>query len=456
MESADDKAKVINASPTKAFFIHMLTRDVPLSRAILDLVDNCVDGARRECGDGPYNELWIRIDISEEMFRIADNCGGIPIEIAREHAFRFGRPSDALETVGSIGQFGVGMKRSFFKLGKEFLVKSQSKSDRFLLDVKVDEWMAQPDEELTGAWHFRLNEVGEGLTNVPKEEIGTIIEIRQLRESFGETFELENFKTRLSNEISAAHSISIERGLSITLNGIPVEHTLHLLLQSDVLKPAFIERVYPRTILDGEDSPPVKVRLYAGIAERKIQDGGWYIFCNGRLVLKADKSSDTVWGASHNMRQYHAELAYFRGFAFFDCDHAALLPWTTTKTGVDTDSKLYGIVQQEMIEISRPVIEFLSRLEKERVDRLAGNADDEPLLNAINAATEVRAEQVVEVKQFVSPPAPVRPSGPQMSRIQYSKRTDLVNKAKRLLGVSTFTAVGEKTFEYFLRNEGEE
>jgi len=53
--------KRIKASPTKAFFIHMLTRDVPLSRAILDLVDNCVDEARRESTGDNYAAFWVRL-----------------------------------------------------------------------------------------------------------------------------------------------------------------------------------------------------------------------------------------------------------------------------------------------------------------------------------------------------------------------------------------------------------
>lgn len=35
----------IRANPTKEFFITMLTRDIPLDRAILDLIDNSVDAA---------------------------------------------------------------------------------------------------------------------------------------------------------------------------------------------------------------------------------------------------------------------------------------------------------------------------------------------------------------------------------------------------------------------------
>ena len=52
-------------------------------------------------------------------------------------------------------------------------------------------------------------------------------------------------------------------------------------------------------------------------------------------------------------------------------------------------------------------------------------------------------------------PKPARP-GPKMQKIQYSKPLDEVNKAKKLLGVRSFVAVGEKTFEYFMEYEGEE
>ena len=39
------------ASPTKQFFVSMLTRDISLADAILDLVDNCLDGALLRLAD---------------------------------------------------------------------------------------------------------------------------------------------------------------------------------------------------------------------------------------------------------------------------------------------------------------------------------------------------------------------------------------------------------------------
>src|SRR5258706_7202288 len=125
--SANDPSldpKRINGSPTKDFFIHMLVRDIPLNRAVIDLVDNSVDGARRLRKDASYDGLWVRLEIKPTHFRIADNCGGIPVNIARDYAFRFGRPPGAPSIEGSIGQFGVGMKRTFFKLGRKLAVES--------------------------------------------------------------------------------------------------------------------------------------------------------------------------------------------------------------------------------------------------------------------------------------------------------------------------------------------
>src|SRR4051812_40964415 len=109
-----DKAKV---SPTKAFFVYMLTRDISLSDAILDLVDNSLDGVLRDGAPTPdYTRYSVELDITAESFQITDNAGGIPRDVARESAFRMGREildtrDDNKET---IGMYGVGLKRAIF------------------------------------------------------------------------------------------------------------------------------------------------------------------------------------------------------------------------------------------------------------------------------------------------------------------------------------------------------
>ena len=149
MSEAKDP-KIIEGSPTKELFIEMLVRDIPLIRAIIDLVDNSVDGATRSQTNDNYNDFWIRIEVKKENFKISDNCGGIPINVAREYAFRFGRPEGVELTPKSIGKFGVGMKRTFFKLGKQFKVDSTTETSHFVVEHDVDEWKGNPD------WHFKF------------------------------------------------------------------------------------------------------------------------------------------------------------------------------------------------------------------------------------------------------------------------------------------------------------
>ena len=51
----------VDASPTKGLFVEMLTRDIRMAMAILDLVDNCIDGAIRIRGDAAFTGLTVRI-----------------------------------------------------------------------------------------------------------------------------------------------------------------------------------------------------------------------------------------------------------------------------------------------------------------------------------------------------------------------------------------------------------
>src|SRR5690348_9458536 len=92
----------VRSTPAKSFFVSMLTRDIELADAILDLLDNCVDGALRSrteelTAKDSLEEYWAHIDFDETMFRIEDNCGGIPWKLAKDYAFCLGRPEAAEE-----------------------------------------------------------------------------------------------------------------------------------------------------------------------------------------------------------------------------------------------------------------------------------------------------------------------------------------------------------------------
>ena len=437
--------KTINASPTKEFFIYMLTKDIKLIRSIIDLVDNSADGARRLYPDSVYRELWVRIEVGGDRFRIVDNCMGIPFDLAKNYAFRFGRPKDMPRTDHSVGQFGVGMKRSLFKLGRQFTIESRTTERKFVVKQDVEEWLEEPDRR-----QFEFDSVEEYAVPQPRDKSGTAISVTKLHDSVGADFESEIFLRQLKEAIQSAHQETIKAGLAISLNGVPLDAPIATLLQSGELKPA---HQLLRFAEDGKAR--VSVRLYAGVAESNPQDAGWNIFCNGRLVLEADGNSVTGWGADNGrtIPRFHNQFARFRGYVFFDCDDASLLPWNTTKTGVDSDSAMYQSVRLRMIEMMRPVITFLNRLDAEKdVDEA-----EVVLTPVVDKATPLKLESLREMANFVTPKtlSRRRSSGLRTRRIQYSKPEVDVNRVKDVLDVATLREVGERTFQYFLEMECE-
>jgi hypothetical protein len=194
------------------------------------------------------------------------------------------------------------------------------------------------------------------------------------------------------------------------------------------------------------------VKIYAGISDREKSRGGWYVFCNGRMVLEADQTAKTGWEDENQIPMYHGTYAYFRGYVFFESDDAGLLPWTTTKTGVDEDSSIYKAVKLEMISLMKPVIEFLKRLEAERRD--VENEDERELAQSIKSASPVVYSTIAEPMSFRSPAIVIRKT-PTTQRIQYSVPVDKFNNAKAKLKAKSITEVGEKTFNYYHQMECE-
>ena len=112
----------------------------------MELIDNSIDGAKRLRPDGKFLGLYIHISYNKDSFQITDNCGGMGIQTATQYAFRFGRPQQRpSEETGQqfTGVFGIGMKRSLFRIGRQFNIVSTTETEQFSLDVDVDEWLGR-------------------------------------------------------------------------------------------------------------------------------------------------------------------------------------------------------------------------------------------------------------------------------------------------------------------------
>lgn len=440
-----DNRRIIDAEPTKELFIDMLVRDIPLIRAIVDLVDNSVDGATKLRNNDSYAGLWIKIQVNKRFFLIEDNCGGMTVEDAADYAFKFGRRKDAEETPKSIGKFGIGMKRAFFKLGKKFTVESTTAHSRFKVSENVEEWKQKTE------WTFDFQEIQEN-QEFQEGEVGTKILVENLHEGVSADLGLENYIAELCQELKLAYSLKIQRGLTISINSEELQPTFLNFRTSDKISIVKFEEEYTYFGSHPIDKP-VRVRLYAGVSDRSLSEGGWYVFCNERMVLEADQTEMTGWGTS-GFPKYHPDFAFFRGYAFFESDNAANLPWTTTKTGIDADSPIYKSVKEQIHQITVPVTTFLRRMadEKSRVER--GELSESLLEEAYLQTCLKSVFEIDTVPTFEMPEQSEITPRQKRGTIQYNKSLEEINLVKELLGASSNKEVGEKTFDYYLMNEG--
>lgn len=342
-----------DASATKAFFVRMLTRDITLDDCILDLVDNSTDGAWESAGahpseiktDSALAGFAIDIVVQPDSFRIADNCGGITLDEAANYAFTFGRKGDEPTTDFTVGVYGIGMKRAVFKLGNSIKITStydsQGELRSFSVPIEVDQW-AREDTE----WNFAIEEME------PAESAGVTIDVRDLSEETRHRFEDPTFERTLRQILARDYLLPLMRGLKITVNGQQVKSQPLLLQEGAAFAP--MRRQYE------DDS--VTIEIVAGMAAAPPDDtepepesrpdrlSGWYILCNGRAVLAADRSSVTGWGS--RWPAWHPQYSGFVGVVLFSAADATKLPMTTTKRSVDASSPLYA---RALVQMEKPV-----------------------------------------------------------------------------------------------------
>lgn len=317
---------IIQGNPTKSFFIQMITRDITINDAIVDLLDNSIDGASR-IDPSDYSGLRIDLTLNKDEFIVKDNCGGFSIEIAQKYAFRFGRPDNAPETSGSVGRFGIGMKRALFKMGRNFMVESKSGNEHFNINVDVEQWKNKTTEitlndgnkSVVDDWNFIYENVAD-ISNLSSN--GTYIKVFNLFPEVADLFADESFLNALRNDIERLLNFRLEKKIKIYLNNQKLSSKdVNIFNDAEGSKPYFIE---------GTKSN-VRFKVIAGLGEvGNPSASGWYIYCNDRLVLEADQTEITGWGVG-TIPKWHIDFVMFRGVVFFDSQDTINLPLTTTK-----------------------------------------------------------------------------------------------------------------------------
>jgi len=437
-----------DASPAKHLFLEMFIRDLTLEDSILDLVDNSIDSLITQRNIDVSQALLplgrdtdslvtkiepasIDITFNDRCFQIKDNCGGISVKDATEEVFRFGHSKGA--KVGQLGVYGIGLKRAIFKIGNHITITSRKVNEGFRMVIPVQDWSEDPD------WTIPM-EVIDG-TGDPAVA-GTSITIKSYSREVAEKLRSGRLDGHLKEMIARTYCFFLDRYVIVTLNGHTIEPDYIPLGSSpdaNVAKEEFTD--------DG-----VTVTMYTGLAARgedrqwRAADAGWYVACNGRLVVSADKTELTGWGIG--MGTFVPKYRGFIGLVFFYSKDPLSLPWTTTKRGLNQESLVFQRTRTKMAAIARPVLRFLDEMysseesEREPQRQVAAGMKPQDIRN-LTMSSQAKFETKIQ------------PPGEHSVRVQYDAKESELDRIRKTLGKRSWpaTRIGRYTFDHYLTTE---
>lgn len=431
-----------NAYPEKRLFVSLLTRDISLVDAFLDLVDNSVNAALKAAHfDGQTSADYvlllnsptkpkfdIHIDYSENSVVVRDNCGGISAADAANSIFVFGASSEDSHLSDRLSVYGIGLKRAMFKLGDKIDMVSDHPLGGFELDLKVSDW----EKDGTQPWRFEIE------TRDPKAAGSTSLKVTELHPSVLSRIGNPVFLTDIRTRIARAYSFFLARIVRIFVNGEPVTADQAAISEYKATESAEF---------DG-----VSVAITAGIGSPKdgkysSDTSGWSVYCNGRAVISFDKSPLTGWGVDGYLPSFQPKHRPFVGIVFFTSDNPELLPWTTTKLGVNPDNVVWQRALQRMADVGRQVTKFLDN----RYSEEGTSISMDELAEAVGPATAVIPAIATRPQVFQQP----RVRTPKEPSIQYKVDRKKLQAVKDAIGTPWMSNgdAGKYTFDYFYKNE---
>lgn len=439
--------ELANAFPKKHFFLEMFTRDISLEDCILDLIDNSIDALvktknidiasivlKKGASKPVISALpTVEVEFSDRQFRITDNCGGISFAEAQNEVFNFGHGADPVK--GQLGAYGIGLKRAIFKIGNDFFMESHSEEDGFSSHLKDVRGWSEKDETLDD-WKIPIKKLAAAES---EKDAGTSITIRDLRDEVKMRINDGTVEGRLLTLIGQTYALYLDRYIRVKLNDQVVKPFEIPIGESQDVTPAH----------DEFQDDGVKVRLFASLsAQPKAETAGWYVLCNGRVVVHADKTELTGW--SSGLQQFHTKFVRFLGLAFFQSKNPLLLPWTTTKRGLNRESSVYQKARNRMVGVSSPILKFLSRMYP---TDLVEEPKERKVAEGIKPADlrKVASQATSQFKVTI----PATSTQPRTVRIQYDAAVADLDRIKKHLRKPSMPAnrVGKHTFDHFLKTE---
>ena len=176
-------------------------------------------------------------------------------------------------------------------MGKNIDIKSSTGDGAFIaFRIDVNHWLSSPDD-----WDFSLER------RAVEKPAGTSIRIANLHEEIKSEFTDNVFINKLRRSIARDYSIFLQHGFAVRVNGQSISPYEFKLLEGDQFAPVKTEY----------EDEGVHVEITAGLAGLPSDDSsaespenmipevdyyGWFVSCNDRVVIAADKSGRTCGG----------------------------------------------------------------------------------------------------------------------------------------------------------------
>jgi len=339
------------------YLIQGLTADVSTIECIYDLVDNSIDAARSKILSSSksakkdsfglpasYKGFKIDLKISIKSVSILDNCTGLEERTLSEKVFTIGKKS---KHAFGIGHYGVGLNRAIFKLGSSVELKTDNGNHAFTLKFSEDDVRSAVENKST----IQAKRQPTTKSNYYQLEINGIK--RDILADLGSETWIES----LRDQIRIRYAIFCRKGLAITVNSkrcgefgpeirnpdFLTKRTKSLMSQNGVAiyLEAGLHENYRIAKIDGD------YKQLKPIIKNLTPEYGWYIVCNDRIILVADKTKTTGWTTS-----WHNEYHGFLGWAYYVSEDPSLLPWDTKKTGINTNNQTHVEVLSSLKEMA--------------------------------------------------------------------------------------------------------
>jgi hypothetical protein len=344
--------------------------------------------------------------------------------------FCFGH--DEEDEVGKLGAYGVGMKRALFKIGNKFDIVSRTAKEGFEVSFKLDKWAEEKE------WKVPITFI-DGVDS--EKKAGTSITITELHEEVALRIKEGGVPKNIHNDVAATYPYFLGQCVELRVNDT--------LVSADSIPLGESEGVV-RAARESFDQKGVNVRLAASVApgQRTAEQAGWYVLCNGRVVVRANKDDLTGWGSEFTT--FQPKHRSFVGVASFESDDPLSLPWTTTKRNLNRESSVFIRARGLMASMSKPILTFLNS--QYPSDPGAEAAD---IRNAVEGVREVSFREIASKPSVGFSYTAPRKKEKRNKRVSFDAKVVDLDKVRihvRRPNLSP-SEIGKLTFAHYVKTE---